>query len=245
MALLIWNILIVACYYDNRSWGIGMKYHGLTVGIPKEILQAERRVAAAPETAATLVREGASVLLESTAGQGSFFDDAAYQAVGVEIVASADEVYERSDIILKVKEPKFNKELERHEVDMMHAGQFLICFLHPATPSNHEMIKSLADKGVVSFTLDSIPRISRAQAMDALTSMSTVAGYKGLLMAANRLPKFMPMLGTAVGMIYPANVLVVGAGVAGLQAMATAKRLGAVVTACDIRPDACEQVWSL
>ncbi len=198
-----------------------------------------------PETAAALIEEGASVLVEKSAGRGSFFDDSDYDAVGAEIVSGPQEVYRRADVILKVKEPQFNEALGCHEVELFHEGQYLICFLHPASPPNHQMIKDLAAQGVVSFTLDSIPRISRAQSMDALTSMSTVAGYKGLLLAANRLPKFMPMLGTAVGMIYPAKVLVVGAGVAGLQSMATAKRLGAVVTACDIRPDACEQAKSL
>ena len=128
---------------------------------------------------------------------------------------------------------------------MMHEGQVLITFLHPAAPANHEMIKNLAAKGVIGLTLDGIPRISRAQAMDALTSMSTVAGYKAVLMAANRLPKFMPMIGSAVGMIPPATVTVLGTGVAGLQAVATAKRLGAVVHAVDIRPDAAEHAKSL
>jgi NAD(P) transhydrogenase subunit alpha len=127
----------------------------------------------------------------------------------------------------------------------MHAGQCIITFLHPAYPGNHKMIKDLAAKGILALTLDGIPRISRAQAMDALTSMSTVAGYKAVLMAANRLPKFMPMVGTAVGMIKPSNVLVIGTGVAGLQAVATAKRLGAVVYAADIRPAAGEQAKSV
>lgn len=128
---------------------------------------------------------------------------------------------------------------------MMHRGQTLVTFIHPAAPSNHQMVKDLAARGVTSLTLDGIPRISRAQSMDALTSMSTVAGYKGVLMAANRLGKFIPMIGTAVGMIKPASVLVVGSGVAGLQAIATAKRLGAAVYAADIRPDAVEQAKSL
>ena len=128
---------------------------------------------------------------------------------------------------------------------MMKKGQYLITFLHPASPSNHKMVSELAEKGVNSLTLDGMPRITRAQTMDALTSMSTVAGYKSVLMAANRLRKFMPMVGTAVGMIKPANVLVIGTGVAGLQAIATARRLGAVVSAIDIRSDAQEQAKSL
>src|SRR5690554_7445460 len=128
---------------------------------------------------------------------------------------------------------------------MMHEGQYIITFLHPAAPSNHKMIQNLAAKGVIGLTLDGIPRISRAQAMDALTSMSTCAGYKGMIMATDTLAKFVPQIFTAVGMIKPANVLVIGTGVAGLQALATAKRLGAVVHAIDIRPDAREQAKSL
>ena len=141
------------------------------------------------------------------------------------MVAGAEEVFQKSDVILKVKEPLFNSEIGKHEVDMLRAGQVIVTFLHPAAPVNHEMTKNLTATGVTALTLDGIPRISRAQAMDALTSMSTVAGYKSVLMAANRLPKFAPMIGSAVGMLAPANVTVLGVGVAGLQAIATAKRL--------------------
>ena len=132
-----------------------------------------------------------------------------------------------------------------HEVDMMHKGQYLITFIHPASPSNHNMVKKLAEVGVISLTLDGVPRISRAQNMDALTSMSTCAGYKGILMAANDLSIFVPQMFTAVGMLKPAKVLVIGVGVAGLQALATAKRLGAITYALDIRPAAVEQSTSL
>lgn len=128
---------------------------------------------------------------------------------------------------------------------MMRKGQVLISFLHPASPVNHRMIRDLAKQGVTGLTLDGIPRITRAQAMDALTSMSTVAGYKSIIMAAGVFTRFLPMIGTAVGVIQPAQVFVIGAGVAGLQAIATAKRLGAVVTAADVRPDAIEQARSL
>ncbi|NLS45506.1 MAG: NAD(P) transhydrogenase subunit alpha, partial [Firmicutes bacterium] len=154
-------------------------------------------------------------------------------------------VFAESDIILKVKEPILNEQIGKHEVDLMREGQVLVTFLHPAAPTNHQMIKDLVKQGVTSLTLDGIPRITKAQAMDALTSMSTVAGYKAVLMASNRLSRFLPMVGTAVGMIKPANVLVIGTGIAGLQAVATAKRLGAVVHAADIRPDAREQAKSL
>lgn len=128
---------------------------------------------------------------------------------------------------------------------MMSSGQILITFLHPASPANHEMVKMMAERGIIGLTLDGIPRISRAQAMDALTSMSTCAGYKGMLMAMNALPKFVSPIFTAIGSIPPAKVLVVGAGVAGLQAIATARKLGAIVYATDIRPEANEQAMSL
>lgn len=222
-----------------------MKYKGLTFAIPKEILIGEHRVAATPETANLLIKKGARVLVETTAGEGSFFGDNKYKTVGAEIIDDPVTLFKLADIILKVKEPRFNEKLNKHEIDLMDKGKCLICFLHPAAPSNKNMVKQLAAKGVLALTLDSIPRVSRAQAMDALTSMSTVAGYKGLLMAANRLPRFLPMLGTGIGMIQPAKVLVIGAGVAGLQAIATAKRLGAVTTAADIRREACEHAKSL
>lgn len=222
-----------------------MKFQGMTIGVPKEIMQGERRVSSTPETVKKMVGEGAVVLVEKGAGEGAFFADAAYREAGATIVDDVQDIFAKADVILKVKEPQFNTKVNRHEAEMVRDGQYLITFLHPAAPANHEAMKQLAATGVIGITLDGIPRISRAQSMDALTSMSTVAGYKGVLMAANRLAKFMPMVGTAVGMIKPANVLVIGTGVAGLQAVATAKRLGAVVTAVDIRPDAREQSRSL
>jgi NAD(P) transhydrogenase subunit alpha len=222
-----------------------MRFRGLTIGIPKEIMKGEQRVAAIPETVKKMVGEGAKVLIETGSGAGAYFGDQQYQEAGAVLIDDVEKIYHAADIILKVKEPQFNQNKGKHEVDMMKKGQCLITFLHPASPSNHKMVQNLAAKGVIGLTLDGIPRISRAQAMDALTSMSTVAGYKGVLMAANRLSKFLPMVGTAVGMIKPANVLVIGTGVAGLQAVATAKRMGAVVYAADIRPDAREQAKSL
>ncbi len=222
-----------------------MKFQGMTIGVPTEIMHGERRVSSTPDTVKKMVGEGATVLVEKGAGEGAFFSDAAYVEAGAKIVEDVQEIFAKADVILKVKEPLFNEKVNKHEAEMVRDGQYLITFLHPAAPVNHEMMKKLAATGVISITLDGIPRISRAQGMDALTSMSTVAGYKGVLMAANRLAKFMPMVGTAVGVIKPANVLVIGTGVAGLQAVATAKRLGAVVTAVDIRPDAREQSTSL
>jgi NAD(P) transhydrogenase subunit alpha len=208
-------------------------------------MQEERRVAAVPETVKKMVNDGAQVLVESDAGEGAFFKNEEYEAYGAKMISDVEKIYAEADVILKVKEPQFNENKNKHEVDMMQKGQYLIAFLHPAAPSNHNMVEKLAKKGIISLTLDGIPRISRAQSMDALTSMSTVAGYKSVILAANRLAVFMPMIGTAVGMIKPANVLVVGTGVAGLQAIATAKRLGAVVSTADIRPDDNEQAKSL
>ena len=222
-----------------------MLFKGFTFGVPKEILPGERRVAATPETVKKLTERGAQVIIENSAGKGSYFNDDEYRAAGAEILKNAETIFERSDILLKVKEPQFNTAVGKHETDMMRSGQCLIAFLHPAFPGNHEMVRALAARKVTSFTLDFIPRISRAQQMDALTSMSTVAGYKGMLLAACELPKFIPMIGTASGMIQPAHVFVIGAGVVGLQAVATAKRLGAVVHATDIRTEACEQAASV
>jgi NAD(P) transhydrogenase subunit alpha len=222
-----------------------MKFKGMVVGVPKEIMPGEDRVSAIPDTVRKITSAGGTVLVEKNAGKGSFFADSEYKDAGAQLVDDVQEIFAKADVILKVKEPLFNENLKKHESDMFREGQYLITFLHPAAPVNHEPMKKLAATGVISITLDGIPRISRAQNMDALTSMSTVAGYKAVLMAANRLPKFLPMIGTAVGAIKPSHVVVIGTGVAGLQAVATAKRLGAVVTSIDIRPAAIEQAQSL
>jgi H+-translocating NAD(P) transhydrogenase subunit alpha len=222
-----------------------MSIQKLTAGIPKEIMPGERRVAATPDIVKKMVSDGMRIVVEAGAGEGSFFADDEYRAAGAEVLAEVREVFAKSDVILKVKEPRHSDKAGVHEVDMMKEGQYLITFIHPASPHNHPMVQKLAKKKITALSLDSIPRISRAQSMDALTSMSTVAGYKAVLMAANVLPVFMPMIASAVGTTQPANVLVIGAGVAGLQSLATAKRLGAIVTAADIRPDAREQAKSL
>lgn len=222
-----------------------MQFKDLAFGIPKEIMTGERRVAAIPETVEKLVAGGATVLVEKGAGDGAFISDDDYRKAGARIVEDVAVLFSQANVVLKAKEPLFNSEKNKHEVEMMQRGQLLVTFLHPAAPANHGMVQKMMEQGVTGLTLDGIPRISRAQAMDALTSMSTVAGYKSVLMAANRIARFLPMIGSAVGMIKPANVLVIGVGVAGLQAVATAKRLGAVVHAVDIRPDAVEHAKSL
>lgn len=208
-------------------------------------MQGEARVAATPETVKKFKNDGVTILVETGAGVKSHYYDAQYIEAGAEMINDPAELFRRSDLILKVKEPLFNDKTGKHEVEMMHRGQYLVTFIHPASPGNHAMVQQLADAGVISLTLDGIPRVSRAQGMDALTSMSTCAGYKGMIMAADDLSFFMPQMFTAVGMLKPANVLVIGVGVAGLQALATAKRLGAVTHAMDIRPAANEQAKSL
>ncbi|MEL3904827.1 MAG: NAD(P) transhydrogenase subunit alpha [Treponemataceae bacterium] len=217
----------------------------MIIGVPKEIMQGEARVAATPESCASFIADGHSVLVEKGAGIGSYFLDEAYVKAGVTLVDDVAELYKKADLILKVKEPLFNEKKNCSEISMMHRGQYLITFIHPASPVNHAMVKEMTAAGVISYTLDGVPRISRAQNMDALTSMSTCAGYKGIMIAGNLLPRFMPQIFSAVGMIKPVNVLVIGTGVGGLQALATAKRLGAVIHAADIRPAAREQAQSL
>ncbi|NMD42555.1 MAG: NAD(P) transhydrogenase subunit alpha [Firmicutes bacterium] len=222
-----------------------MQFRGLTIAIPKEIMPGERRVAATPETVEQFVNGGATVLVEKSAGDGAFFTDDDFRRAGARIVEGVAFLYAEADLVLKAKEPLFNPAEKKHEVEMMKPGQLLITFLHPAAPANHAMVRKLLAQGVTSLTLDGIPRLPRAQSMDALTSMSTVAGYKAVLLAANRIARFLPMIGSAVGTIKPAQILVLGAGVAGLQAIATGRRLGAVVTAVDIRPEAAEHARSL
>lgn len=217
----------------------------MVIGIPKEILKNEKRVAAVPKTVSGYIKLGFKVLVEASAGEGVFESDNAYEESGAEIVTDVFDLYRNADIILKVKEPCFNKNADIHELDMLKEGSILITFLHPAAPSNHEMVRKLRDKRITALTMDGIPRIPRAQRMDALTSMSTITGYKSVIMAANYIPTFIPMIGTSVGMLKPANFLVVGAGVVGLQAIATAKRLGGVIKAVDIRRAACEEATTL
>ena len=217
----------------------------MRIGIPKEVLAEERRVAALPDTVQKYIALGFEVLVEASAGHGVMIGDDEYKAVGAAIVPDPESLFARSDIVLKVKQPIYNEKFEKHEVNLLRDGCLLITFLHPASPGNHDMVLRLRDKNITALTMDGVPRISRAQKMDALSSMSAVTGYKSVLMAANLLPKFVPMIGTAIGMIKPARFLVVGAGVVGLQAIATAKRLGGVVWALDIRKNACTEAESL
>ena len=215
----------------------------MKVGIPKEILGNEARVAAVPDTVSKMAKGGMEVLVESGAGLGSFITDDEYVRAGAIVVPDTEAVFSESDVILKVNRPLINNKTKKHEADMMREGAVLVTFLQPL--ANIDAVLKLATKKITAFSMDAVPRISRAQMMDALSSMSTVAGYKAVLLAANSLKRFMPMLSTAAGTVYPAKAIVIGAGVAGLQAIATAKRLGATVTGFDTRPAAGEQIRSL
>ncbi|MBW6469224.1 MAG: NAD(P) transhydrogenase subunit alpha [Coriobacteriia bacterium] len=217
----------------------------MIIGIPKEILEREHRVAALPDEVAAYVNMGFTVLVETGAGLGSLSDDDSYRAAGATVVPSAAEVFSSADVILKVKQPHFNHDLGAHEADMIREGATLITFLHPAAPANLDIVRKLRDRNITSLTMDGIPRTSRAQSMDALSSMSTVTGYKSVIMATAALPRFVPMIGTAIGATKPAEFLMIGTGVVGLQAIATAKRLGGVVKAVDIRAAAREEAASL
>ena len=222
-----------------------MQFAAITIAIPREIMPGERRVAAVPETVDKMIKAGARVIVETRAGEGAYISDDCYRQAGAEIIGGPLELYQQADLILKVKEPRYHDKLGRHEAELIKPGSTLVGFLHPAHEVNHPGLKILAERKVTSYTLDGIPRISRAQQMDALTSMSTVAGYKAVIFAAGHLGRFIPMMPTSFGIIQPARFLVIGTGVAGLQAIATAKRLGAKIQTLDIRPEANEQARSL
>ena len=222
-----------------------MQLGKMTIGIPREIMPGEKRVAAIPETVGKMVAAGARVLVETGAGAGAYMEDEDYRREGAEILSDVRELYRQAGVVMKVKEPLYHEEIGQHETELFPENGVLVSFLHPAHDVNHEAIKALARRGITSYTLDGIPRISRAQQMDALTSMSTVAGYKAVIFGANQLGRFIPMMPTPFGVIQPSQFLVVGTGVAGLQSIATAKRLGAKVKTLDIRPEASEQARSL
>lgn len=217
----------------------------MIIGVPKEILEQEGRVAAVPDTVREYIAMGFEVLVQASAGQASLHEDDAYAAAGARIIQDAEKVLDAADVILKVKQPWQIERLGYHEAQVIREGAILIAFLHPAAPVNHEMVSMLARRNITSFSMDAIPRISRAQRMDALTSMSTISGYKAMLIAANHFPKFIPLTGTTIGTIKAAKILIVGTGVVGLQAIATAKRLGGTVTAVDTREEARQSAASL
>ena len=215
----------------------------MKIGVPREILETETRVALVPETCKKLTKAGIEVLVERDAGATAFFSDSQYTDAGATIADSPEAVYGEADFVLKVTPPRFNDALGKHEVDLMREGAILLATLLPVR--NVEVVRKLAERRITAFSTDCIPRTTRAQPMDTLSSMANIAGYRSVLIAAQHLPKYFPMFMTAAGTVFAAKVFVIGAGVAGLQAIATAKRLGATVTATDTRPVVQEQVESL
>jgi proton-translocating NAD(P)+ transhydrogenase subunit alpha len=215
----------------------------MRIGVPKEIVAGERRVALVPDAIAPLIKLSLDVRIEADAAAGAYIADAEYEKAGASLAGDAAQLYAAADVVLKVQPPAEHPAMGCHEVDMMREGAILISFLPPA--GSADVVRRLAARQITAFSMDAIPRISRAQMMDALSSQATVAGYKAALIAAETLARFFPLLSTAAGTILPAKVLVLGAGVAGLQAIATARRLGAVVWGYDVRPAVKEQVQSL
>jgi len=209
----------------------------MKIAVPKEIAADEHRVALVPDAVAPLTKLGLEILVEKGAGTGAFFSDADYEKAGAKIVADDSQLYGQADVVLKVQRPSDK------EASMLREGAVMISFLQPA--SSADLIKILVERKITAFSMELVPRISRAQKMDALSSQANLAGYKAVLIAAASLGKYFPMLMTAAGTIPPAKVLVLGAGVAGLQAIATARRLGAQVSGYDVRPAVKEQVESL
>ena len=213
----------------------------MKIAVAKENELGELRVAQVPDTVSRLVKHGFEVWVEAGAGIGAGYDDAAYEAAGAKVVADSALLWGEADILLKVNPP--TKREDRAEIDWLKPGATLISFLNPL--SEPTVTQQLAQREVTAFSMELIPRSTRAQSMDALSSQANIAGYKSVLLAAASLPRIFPMMTTAAGTIPPAKVLVLGAGVAGLQAIATARRLGAVVEAFDIRPTVKEQVQSV
>ena len=209
----------------------------MKIGVPKETAADERRVALTPDVAGRLGKSGLAVLVERGAGEAASFGDEAYQAAGATVVPAAAALFRQSDVVLKVQPPS------RGEVRLCREGAALVAVFQPSAA--RDAVAALAARKVTAFSLALLPRITRAQAMDVLSSQATVAGYKAVLLAAAAAGRLFPMLVTAAGTLAPARVLVLGAGVAGLQAIATARRLGAVVSAFDVRPAVQEQVESL
>ncbi len=209
----------------------------MKVGIPKEVRQNELRVAATPKTVIRLKKQGFEVLVETECGLNAKYSDAEYSSAGAEIIASASELYSKSDIVLKVQHPT------EQEVDLIKKGTVILSYLYPA--QNQSLLKKLADAGINAIAMDTIPRISRAQKMDVLSSMANIAGYRAVIEAANYFGRFLNGQITAAGKVEPAKVLVIGTGVAGLAAIGTAKSLGAIVRAFDTRKETAEQIQSM
>jgi NAD(P) transhydrogenase subunit alpha len=215
----------------------------MIVGVPKENYPGERRVALVPSVIANLKKAGIEVLIETAAGLAAGYPDADYVEKGAKLAANREEVFRSADVIVQFLSHGANDKTGSADLPLLRKGQVLIGFLRPL--GSVKTIQEIADRGVTAFSVELVPRITRAQSMDALSSMATICGYKAVVLAADTLPRMFPMLTTAAGTIAPARVLIIGAGVAGLQAIATARRLGGVASAYDMRPASKEQVQSL
>ena len=215
----------------------------MIVGTVTETFPGERRVAITPHVVPSLVKTGSEVLIESGAGAPAGFADSAYADKGARIASSRTEVFAAAEVVCQVRGLGANPERGRADLELLRSGQTLVALFEPLTAL--DAVRAVAERGVTLFALELVPRITRAQSMDVLSSMATIAGYKAVLLAAGTLPRMFPLLTTAAGTITPAHVFIVGVGVAGLQAIATARKLGAVVEAYDVRPAVKEQVQSV
>ena len=215
----------------------------MIIGIPKESFPGERRVGMVPSVVPSLTKAGFEVAIEAGAGVSAGYLDKDYVDKGAKVLGSREEIFKTADIVVQVLCYGSNDKTGKEDVPLYREGQFLVGFLRPLGEVG--TLKDIASKGVTSFSVEFMPRITRAQSMDALSSMSTICGYKAVLLAADTLPRLCPMLTTAAGTITPARIFIIGAGVAGLQAIASARRLGAVASAYDVRPAVKEQVHSL
>jgi len=214
----------------------------MLIGVPKETYPGEQRVALTPETAGHILKLGYQIAIETDAGQAANFNDAAYEAAGVSVQSDARQLWEQADIILKVRAPGEHPELG-DEIELIKQGATLLSFIWPA--QNEDMMKRLASRGITTLAMDSVPRISRAQKLDALSSMANIGGYRAVVEAANQFGRFFTGQVTAAGKVPPAKVIVIGAGVAGLAAIGAARSMGAIVRAFDTRPEVKEQVESM
>ena len=215
----------------------------MIIGITKELVGGEKRVAMSPDNVKSLTDSGVEVQIQQDAGKAAGFADSDYTAAGAAIVSDRDAIFEAADVLLQVQSFGSNTENAEQDLKRLRPGQLVIGMMDPL--ANPQAAKQVADTGATGIALELVPRISRAQSMDVLSSMATLAGYRAVLLGAEAAPRIMPMLMTAAGTLQPARVLIMGVGVAGLQACATAKRLGAVVEAYDVRPAAREQILSV
>ncbi len=215
----------------------------MIIAIPKEIIKGENRVAMVPDVAAKLIKKGFEVIVEKDAGINAGFSNDKYEKAGINVINDINELYEKADIILKVQKPAEHPLLKKHELELIKKGSLLVCFAYALFYP--DIAEKAAKLGISIISMDSIPRTTLAQRMDALSSQANIAGYKSVILSANHLHKIFPLMMTASGTISPAKVVIMGAGVAGLSALGTAKRLGAVAEVSDVRPQVKEEVQSL